>query len=135
LEQLPQAAFVRVKSMRPVISCSGIAAVLVTWVLVMPPFSVTPAGKNFVDTRAPLYRWETLSSHPDSAACIKHRDQMRESLEKTAASNVTPTKKGSRKNEKAQAAFAGLRERLAGSRCVSSTDPLLHTPAPTPKAK
>ncbi len=121
--------------MRCLTGCSEVAAILTAWLLLIPPFSVTPAGKNFVDTRAPLYRWEMLSSHPDSAACMKHRDQMRESLEKAATSNVPSTKKGSSKNDKAQAAFAGLRERLASSRCVSSADPLLHAPSPTPKAK
>lgn len=115
-------------------NCGAIGAMMAGWMLLVPPFSVTPAGKTFVDTGAPLYRWETLSKHNDDSECMKHRNQMREEIEKAAASNSEP-QKGSKPNEKAQAAFAGLRARMGGARCVSSTDSRLRAPSPSPKAR
>jgi hypothetical protein len=115
--------------MRPIVNCGTIAAVATAWLLLVPPFSVTPAGKTFVDATEPLYRWETLSTHSDNIECVKHRDQLRESLEKAAASNSTPIAKGPREKNQPQAAFAGLRARLASARCVSSTDPRIQAPA------
>jgi hypothetical protein len=120
--------------MRPMINCSVIGGVVAAWLLVVPPFSVTPAGKTFVDASAPLFRWEKLSSHSDNIECVKHRDQLRESLEK-AASNAIPIKKGAGEKNKTQAAFAGLRARLASARCVSSTDPRLSVPTAAPTAQ
>jgi hypothetical protein len=124
--------------MRPVKTCSGVvAAGVLAWLLMMPPFSVTPAGKTFVDTGAPVSRWETFSSHPNDTQCRKHRDELREQLEKAAASHKETVKKGSDKGsaEKSQTAFATLRQRAAAARCVSSDDPRLRTPSASPTAK
>lgn len=47
------------KTMQP---CAHLgAASLIAWLLLMPPFSVNPAGKTFVDTHASLSRWEVLA--------------------------------------------------------------------------
>ncbi len=120
-------------------SCSAVASGLFAWLLLMPPFSVTPAGKTFVDTGAPLYSWETFSSHPNDTECLKRRDKLRDELEK-AASSVQPLKKnpgkGSDKDsDKSQTAFATLRERAGAARCVSSTDQRMRAPAAQPAGK
>jgi hypothetical protein len=116
--------------MKPIGNCGAIAAIAAGWLLLMPPFSVTPAGKTFIDASAPLYRWEILSSHSDNTDCLKHRDKLREQL-KQASSSAAPAKTEGKSGDKAQAAFAGLRARLGSARCISSTDPRLHPPSPT----
>jgi hypothetical protein len=123
--------------MGPLKTCSGlVAASLVAWLLLMPPFSVTPNGKTYVDTGAPIYNWETFSSHPSDTDCRKHRDKLREELEKAAASNKEEVKKGSNKKvDKSQVAFATLRERADAARCVSSSDIRLRTPSASPAAR
>jgi hypothetical protein len=118
--------------MGPIRNCGAITVIAAGWLLLMPPFSLTPAGKTFIDASAPLYRWETLSSHGDNTECQKHRDQLRQELAK--ASNGAPAKEG-KSGDKAQAAFAGLRARLGSARCVSSTDPRLRLPTPSSKGK
>jgi hypothetical protein len=123
--------------MKLVTMCSGLlAASLTAWLLLIPPFSVTPAGKTFVDTGAPLPRWETFSSHASAAECSSRRDKLREQLESAAASTGESVKKGSSKQaEKTQAAFATLRQRVASARCVSGSDARLRTPAASPTAR
>ena len=75
--------------MRTIQSCGRLgAASLIAWLLLMPPFSVTPAGKTFVDTHAALSRWEVLSRHASDTECLKHRDDLRAQLEKAAESKV-----------------------------------------------
>jgi hypothetical protein len=98
-------------------------ASLLGWLLLMPPFSVTPAGKTFVDTKAALDRWEVFSEHPSATECRKHRDDLRAQLEKSTAAEKDP--------DKSKQAFATLKERAASARCVASDDPKLHRPAPT----
>jgi len=71
------------------------AASLAGWLLLLPPFSITPAGKNFVDTGAPLYQWETFSTLPDATQCRRHRDSLRQQLEKAAASFSEPVQSAS----------------------------------------
>jgi hypothetical protein len=117
--------------------CGGLfAASLLAWLLLMPPFSVTPNGKAFVDPGAPLFSWETFSSHANDSECRKHRDQLKAELEKAAAESqpraIKPSKK---KADKSQVAFATLRERAEAARCVSSTDIRLRRPAASPTAK
>ncbi|GEM_PF-6263448 len=120
--------------MKRLVNCGMVAAAAAAWLLLVPPFSVTRAGRTVVDASAPLYRWEILSSHSDNGECVKHRDQLRASLEKAATSNTAPVKKGAQ--DKGQApAFAGLRARLASARCVSSTNPLLQVPVPASRPK
>ncbi len=123
--------------MRPIKSFSELfAASLVAWLLLMPPFSVTPEGKTFVDTEAPISNWETFSSHPSDTECRKHRDKLREELERAAASNREEVNKGSnKKGDKSQVAFATLRERADAARCVSSRDIRLRAPSASPTAK
>jgi len=119
--------------MRPNRTCSGIlSASLVTWLLLMPPLSISPAGKTSVDTGAPLSRWETLSTHADDTACRKHRDSLRAALAKSAA-ETQPVKKDSGKDaEKSKVAFATLRQRAAAARCLASSDPRLRAPSASP---
>lgn len=110
------------------------AASLTAWLLLLPPFSVTPAGKNSVDTGAPLSQWEAFSTLPNATECRKHRDSLREQLDKAAASSE-PVKSTKKKDNKKQAAFAVLRERAAAARCISADDPRLRAPAASPTAK
>jgi hypothetical protein len=118
-------------------TCGGLfAAGLLAWLLLMPPFSVTPNGRAFVDTGALIFNWEAFSSHANDSECRKHRDQLRAELEKAAASyqpavRTSPKKKA----DKNQVAFSTLRERAEAARCVSSTDVRLRRPAASPTAK
>ena len=123
--------------MGPIQSCNGlIVASLVAWLLLMPPFSVTPDGKTFVNSEAPVSNWETFSSHPSDTDCRTHRDKLRAELEKAAGSNRREVKKGSNKKaDESQVAFATLRERVDAARCVSSGDLRLRTPAASPTAR
>jgi hypothetical protein len=112
-----------------------LAASLFAWILMMPPLSVSPAGKTVVDTGAPLSRWESFSRHSSAGDCRKHRDHLRQQVEQAAASTVQePVKKGSDKEaDKAPTPpFATLRQRAAAARCVSSSDSRLARPAARP---
>ena len=109
--------------------CRGISlAGLLAWLLLMPPFSVTPAGKTFIDSGAPLSSWEVFSQHATEAECRKHRDELRAQLEKAIASAVpdtTASQKSGKKHKgaapsKSQEIFATLRQRAAVARCVDS---------------
>jgi len=122
--------------------CGGLtAASLIAWLLLMPPFSVTPAGKTFVDSGAPLSGWEVFSQHANDAECRKHRDELRIQLDKalssTKASDVkTPDKKHAGKApSKSQEVFATLRERAGAARCVNADDARLRKPSPTASPK
>jgi hypothetical protein len=117
--------------------CNGIiAAAIAAWLLLLPPFSVTLGGKTYVDTGAPLSQWETFSSHQSDDECLKHRDQLRQQVEKAVGPYKGEVKKGSGKEgDASQVAFGTLRERLASARCVSSSDASLRTPAASPSAK
>ncbi|SRR5579883_2521603 len=108
-----------------------IMAALAAWLLLMPPLSVTPAGKTTVDAGAPLSNWETLSTHSSAAECAKRLDQLREQVENAAAS-IQPAAKGkaARNSDHGQIAFATLKERAAAARCISSTDARLRAAAP-----
>jgi hypothetical protein len=119
--------------MQPLTTCGGLAAALTAWLLLLPPLSVTPAGKNFVDTGAPLFQWETFSTLSTDTQCRKHRDALRAQLANSAT--AAPKSSSGKKGGPSRAAFATLRERAAAARCVSSTDPRLHTPAATATAK
>ncbi len=123
--------------MRLLKTCNAlIAAGLAAWLLLLPPFSVSPSGKTVVDSGAPLSRWETFSSLPTDTQCRKHRDTLRAQLAKAAASTGEAAEgTSSKKADKKTAAFAMLRERAAAARCVSSTDPRLRAPAATATAK
>ena len=123
--------------MGPLKTYSGLyAAGLAAWLLLMPPLSVTHDGKTVVDTGAPISNWETFSKLPNDTECRKHRDKLRQTLAKAAASNGEEVKKGSDKNgDKGQTAFATLRERADVARCVSSDDIRLRSPAASPTAK
>ena len=107
----------------------------------MPPFSVTPDGKTFVDTQAPISNWETFSRHSNDTECRKHRDQLRAELEKAAPSNqqqvkIGSGKKGSKKEaDEGQTAFATLRKRAESARCVSTSDFRLRAPSASPTTK
>src|SRR5579883_2392775 len=110
-------------------------ASLMAWLLLMPPLSVTPAGKTKVDTGASLSNWETVSSHPDAAQCARRRDQLRAQVEKAASENQPGLKsKPGKDSDSGQVAFAILRQRIAAARCVAGKDPRLHpaTPPRTP---
>jgi hypothetical protein len=117
------------------------ASLVFSWLLLMPPFSVTPDGKTFVDTGAPTSKWETFSSHPNDTDCRKHRDQLRAELDKAVASNQPEVKIGSGKKgpkketDEGQTAFSTLRKRAEAARCVSSGDVRLRAPAASPSAK
>jgi hypothetical protein len=124
--------------------CGGLsAASLIAWLLLMPPFSVTPAGETFVDSGAPLFSWEVFSQHANDTECRKHRDELRVQLDKAVASTVPDTaksdksgkKRGSKARTKSQEVFATLKQRAAIARCVDSHDARLRKPAaaPTPK--
>jgi hypothetical protein len=124
--------------------CGGlIAASLIAWLLLMPPFSVTPAGETFVDAGGPLYSWEVFSQHATDTECRKHRDDLRAQLDKAVASTVPDTgkldksdKKGGGKGRtKSHEVFATLKQRAAIARCVSSKDARLSKPAAAPTHK
>ena len=128
------------KLMKP---CGGLtAASLTAWLLLMPPFSVSPAGKTVVDTQASLANWEVFSRHKNDAECRKHRDDLRSQLEKAIGSakepSPEPTKtpdKGAKapaKTEKKAGPFAALKERAAAARCVASDDARMRAPASSP---
>jgi hypothetical protein len=128
--------------------CGGlVAASLIAWLLLMPPFSVTPAGKTFVDSGAPLSEWETFSQHASDTECRKHRDELRVQLDKAVASSPVPAdtgksgksdkKRADKARSKSQEVFATLKRRAAVARCVNSNDARLKKPAaaPTPTHK
>jgi hypothetical protein len=133
------------KLMKP---CGGLtAASLTAWLLLMPPFSVSPAGKTVVDTQASLANWEVFSRHKSDAECRKHRDDLRSQLQKAIESSkesgVAPTNtpgqggakpagKSGKVPNKSSEAFATLTQRSAAARCVASDDPRLRTPAASP---
>jgi hypothetical protein len=124
--------------MGPLKTCNSLmAAGLAAWLLLLPPFSVSPSGKTVIDSGAPLSQWETFSSLPTDTQCRKHRDTLRAQLAKVAASTTEGVEEGtsSKKADKKAAAFAMLRERAAAARCVSSTDPRLRAPSATATAK
>jgi len=115
------------------------AASLIAWLLLMPPFSVNPAGKTFVDTHASLPRWEVLSRHASDTECRKHRDALRAQLEKAAQAQVDAgegpgklTEKTGKAADKRKEVFATLKQRAAAARCVTSNDARLITPIPSP---
>ncbi len=126
------------KTMQP---CAHLgAASLIAWLLLMPPFSVNPAGKTFVDTHASLSRWEVLSRHASDTECRQHRDALRAQLEKAAEAQVdegegsakTPQKTTGKAADKRKEIFASLKQRAAAARCVASNDARLVTPIPSP---
>ena len=94
--------------------CFVTAVTVLGWVLLMPPFSINPAGKVVVDAAAPLSKWEALSDHPSAAECRKHREQLLSSLGKTS-----PPKKDHDVHET-------LKKRAAAAKCVASNDSRLH---------
>ena len=121
--------------------CGGlIAASLIAWLLLMPPFSVTPAGETFIDSRAPLFSWEVFSQHANDTECRKHRDDLRVQLDKAVASTVPDTGKSDKSDKKGgvkartkrQEVFATLKQRAAVARCVDSNDERLRKPAAVP---
>jgi hypothetical protein len=123
--------------------CGGLmAASLIAWLLLLPPFSVTPAGETYVNSGAPLSSWEIFSRHDNDTECRKHRDDLRVQLDKAVASTVPDTAKsdksdkaGAKARAKSQQVFASLKRRAASARCVNSNDARLRKPAaaPTPK--
>lgn len=127
--------------MRTIQPCGRVgAASLIAWLLLMPPFSVTPAGKTFVDTQAAVNRWEVLSRHASDTECLKHRDDLRAQLEKAAESKTDSSDASGKSQQqtttkaaaKRQEVFATLKQRAAAARCVASTDARLVAPAPSP---
>jgi hypothetical protein len=111
-------------------SCGGVlAASLLAWLLLMPPLSISGAGKTVVDMREPLSRWEVFSTHHTAAECSKHRDELRAQLEKAAPSPPPPASQSGKHPATANTAFATLRERAAVARCIADNDPRLHPPA------
>jgi hypothetical protein len=123
------------KLMQGMRTCGGLAAVsLLAWLLLVPPLSISGAGKTVVDITAPVSRWEALSKHSSAAECSKHRDDLRAQLEKaapsTGGSDQNPSAKRSNKpSDKSKAAFATLKERAAAARCVADNDPRLRPPS------
>ncbi|MGO9059952.1 MAG: hypothetical protein ACLQU2_21610 [Candidatus Binataceae bacterium] len=122
--------------------CGGlIAASLIGWLLLMPPFSVTPAGKTFVDSGAPLSSWEVFSHHATDAECRKHRDELRIQLDQAVSSAKPSNSKTSDKQHagkalsKSQEVFATLKARAAVARCVDGNDARLRTPSPAASPK
>jgi hypothetical protein len=126
--------------------CGGlIAASLIAWLLLLPPFSVTPAGETYINSGAPLFSWEVFSQHANDTECRKHRDDLRVQLDKAVASTVPDTGKKDKSDKKSggkasaksksQEVFATLKKRAAIARCVDSNDARLRKPAaaPTPK--
>jgi hypothetical protein len=127
--------------------CGGLnAATLIAWLLLLPPFSVTPAGETYVNPGAPLFSWEVFSRHDNDTECRKHRDDLRVQLDKAVASTVPDTGKSNKSDKsgkaaakapaKSQEVFANLKRRAASARCVNSDDARLRQPAaaaPTPK--
>src|SRR5260370_12959614 len=120
--------------------CGGLTMPsLIAGLLLMPPLSVTPAGKTVVDTQASLANWEVFSRHKNDTECRKHRDDLRSQLEKAIESSKesslsplkTPDKK-SKAPEKKGEAFATLKQRATAARCVASNDPLLRAAASSP---
>jgi hypothetical protein len=127
--------------MRPTPSGHLGAASLIAWLLLLPPFSITSAGKTFVDAQAALSRWEVLSRHDSDSQCLKHRDQLRAELDRAAASNVdspgesanqTPEKAAAKATGKRKEVFAALKHRVAAARCIASNDARLAAPVPSP---
>ena len=116
-------------------------AASLAWLLLLPPFSITSAGKTFVDTQAALSRWEILSRHDSDTECLKHRDQLRAELDQAAESNADssaesavkpPAKTTTKATAKRREVFATLKQRVAAARCVASSDARLAAPTLSP---
>lgn len=128
-------------------NCRGVTvAALLAWLLLLPPFSVTPNGKTFIDSGAPLSNWEVFSQHSADAECRKHRDDVRAQLDKAIASVVPDTNQSEKSGKpekpgkkhkggataKSHEVFVTLRQRAAIARCVNSNDKRLRKPEASP---
>jgi hypothetical protein len=115
------------KLMQGMTTCGGLAAAgLLAWLLLMPPLSISGAGKTVVNMTAPLSSWEVLSRLPGSDQCRKRRDDLRAQLEKAGTEGADQNGSANAKpSDQSKAAFATLKERATAARCVADNDPRL----------